>query len=247
MNPETLEHLLVETGTLTPMQLAFARRDALLRKKRLAPMLIELGLFSDTHFAEWTARSTSFPFFNPIPTEGLAELVTRVPAAVAREYEVVPVGVDGDELIVATIDPLDRRAIEALNSATGMKIRPVIARYGDLVQVLERFYPPTEPATEPESNSESAPFEFGSETLLLSQQKPFAVEEEFVGSRTQAFTPRPDVPLPEPPPPPAPVPRSTSQLDRMEENLDSLTKSIQKIERKLDAIDAILARILTRS
>ena len=246
MNPETLEHLLVETGLLTPMQLAFARRDALLRKKRLAPMLIELGLFSDTHFAEWMAKSTSFPYFNPIPSEGLADVASRVPAAVAREYEVVPVGVDGDELIIATIDPLDRRAIEALNSATGMKIRPVIARYGDLVQVLERLYPPTESTTEPEPLSEPAPFEFGSETLLLSQQKPFAEEEEFVGSRTQAFTPRPDVPMPEPPPPAAEPPRSTSQLDRMEENLDALTRSIQKIERKLDAIDAVLSRILTR-
>src|SRR5687768_4323378 len=164
MNPETLEHLLVETGLLTPMQLAFARRDALLRKKRLAPMLIELGLFSDTHFAEWMAKSTSFPHFNPIPSEGLPDVASRVPAAVAREFEVVPVGVDGDELIVATIDPLDHRAIEALHAATGMKVRPVIARYGDLVQVLERLYPPTNAEPEQESNAEPAPFEFGSET-----------------------------------------------------------------------------------
>lgn len=225
MNSETLEHLLVETRTLSPMQIAVAQRDAEVRRKRLAPTLIDLGLMNEARFAEWMAKTTSFPLVDPLPSERAAGLASRVPAALAREYEVVPVEIDADELIVATIDPLDRRALDALHIATGMKIRPVVARYGDLVQLLDKLYPG--------GQSEAPPFEFGSETLLFAHRQPFAVGDESPGSRTQIFTPRPDVAEP-------------SQLDRIEGQLQSLAKAVEKLERKLEAIDAVLSRVLHR-
>jgi Type II secretion system (T2SS), protein E, N-terminal domain len=225
MNSETLEHLLVETRTLSPMQIAVAQRDAEVRKKRLAPTLIDLGLMTEARFAEWMAKTTSFPLVDPLPSEGATELASRIPAALAREYEVIPIETDADELIVATIDPLDRRALDALHIATGMKIRPVVARYGALVQLLDRLYPRGE--------SDAPPFEFGSETLLFAHRQPFAVGDESPGSRTQIFTPRPDVTEP-------------SQLDRIEEKLEALGHTVRMLERKLDAIDAVLSRVLHR-
>ena len=228
MNSESLEHLLVETRILSPMQLAVAQRDAEVRKKRLAPTLIDLGLMNESRLAEWMAKTTAFPVVDPLPAEEAGSLAPRVPAALAREYEVVPIAMDGDELIVATIDPLDRRALDALHIATGMKIRPVIARYSDLLQMLDAVYPKGQTAAEP------APFEFGSETLLFSHRQPFAVGDESPGSRTQIFTPRPDVPA------------TPSQLDRIENQVASLAEAVDKLERKLDAIDAVLSRVLHR-
>jgi hypothetical protein len=226
MNSETLEHLLVETRTLSPMQIAVAQRDAEVRKKRLAPTLIDLGLMTEARFAEWMAKATSFPLVDPLPVEGATELASRIPAALAREYEVVAIETDADELIVATIDPLDRRALDALHIATGMKIRPVVARYGDLVQLLDRLYP--------RGQADAPPFDFGSETLLFAHRQPFAVGDESPGSRTQIFTPRPEVAA------------EPSQLDRIEARLESLANAVQKLERKLDAIDAVLSRVLHR-
>lgn len=210
------------------MQLAVAQRDAAVRRKRLAPTLIDLGLMNESRFAEWMAKTTAFPLVHPLPAEQAGALAPRVPSALAREFEVVPIATDGDELIVAMIDPLNRPTLDALHIATGMKIRPVIARYGDLVQLLDAVYPKNQAEAEP------APFEFGSETLIFSQRQPFAVGDDSPGSRTQIFTPRPDVPAP------------PSQLDRIETQVASLAKAIETIERKLDAIDGVLSRVLHR-
>ncbi|HEU4521352.1 MAG TPA: hypothetical protein VFT12_05070 [Thermoanaerobaculia bacterium] len=223
----TLEDLLVQTHVLSPVQLAVAKRDAEMHRRRLAPTVVDLGLVDEARFAEWASQTSELPLMHPLPDDEAAAVAGRVPAAVARQYEVVPVGIDGDELTVATMDPFDRGAIELLHITTGMKIRPVVARHGELTRLVQSLYPNVEDDATP------PPFEFGTETLLAAHRQPLAIGDDSVGNRTQIFTPRPDASEP-------------SQLDRIEAQLASLARSIETLEKRIAAIDGTLSRVLSR-
>ena len=235
MASSTLEHHLLESRLLSQVQIAVAQRDADVRRRKLAPTLIDLGLIDEERFANWIAEVTGLRLLHPLPDEMVARLADRVPPLLARDQEAVPVAADGDELTIAMVNPLDEVAIDRFNTATGLKIRPVVARHGEMTRVLDKFFP-LDAAAVPEP----PPFEFGSDTLLFAHQQPLAVGDASPGSRTQIFTPRPEVP--EPPATSA----TASQLDRIEAHLATLTATVEAIERKLSAMDAALARVVSR-
>jgi hypothetical protein len=206
----TLEQLLVQTQLLSPLQLAVAQRDAQMRHKRLAPTLIDLGLVDEKHFAEWMAQVTRLPVVDPIPEDAVASLQRRLPRAIAREYEVVPLRMEGDELTIATINPFETAALDVLRTATGLKIRTVIARYGDLIRLLERFYP--EDAVDP--------------TIL----PPMAFGDESPGVSTVVIHAAPPVA------PPSQLDRIEGQLSALMDQIDRLQKRIDAIDDVLHRV-----------
>jgi len=137
----TLESLLVDTHLISPTQLAIAQRDAQKSGKRLAPTLIDLRFVGDRRFAEWIAGATRIPLLDPIPEDSVRQLERRLPRAIAREYEVIPVALRGNELTVALINPLDEACLDVLRTTTGLSVRPVVAIYGALKSMVMRFYP----------------------------------------------------------------------------------------------------------
>ena len=144
MASRSLEDLLVQSRALSPMQVAVAKRDAESRRKRLAPTLIDLGMFDEVKLSQWMAQSTGLPVIHPLPEEKAQSLARRLPRAIAREYEVVPIALDDAQLTIATVDPLDTAAVEVVRITTGMKIQTVIARRSELQRLIAKFYPEDE-------------------------------------------------------------------------------------------------------
>jgi general secretion pathway protein E len=52
----------------------------------------------------------------------------------------VPVSVEGTELVVATTDPLDVSRLHALELATGLRVKPVLAREKEITARIEALY-----------------------------------------------------------------------------------------------------------
>lgn len=140
MAGRSLEELLVQTRALSSTQIAVAKRDAETRSRRLAPTLIDLGMMDEARLAQLISETTHLPIVHPLPEERVAELARRVPRAIAREYDVVPIGLDPSHLTVAAVDPLDGNALDVLRIATGLTIRPVVARYSEVQRLLARHY-----------------------------------------------------------------------------------------------------------
>jgi hypothetical protein len=241
---QSFEELLVQTKLISPPQLAVAVRDAELNKKRLAPTLIDLGFVSDRRFAEWMAEQTKLPIGDPISEEAVSELENHVPVELAREYEVLPIDVEADELTVAMINPLDHEAVNVLHSTIGMKIRPVVAVYRNVRDLVTRFYPDPKETFDPSATLavEKAPFEYGDDTILRMHSRQFAFDQgnESLGSDTRMVAPEQERRADSQSAGPAgePALRET-QLDRIE-------RAIEALQKRMDAIDATLARILSR-
>lgn len=216
-----LETLLIGTQLLSAAQLATAKQEAEVRHRRLASTIVELGLIGERRFAEWMSQMTSIPIVDPIPAATVEPLVRRVPRAIAREYEVLPLHTDGSTLTVATINPIDPGCMEVLHATTAMNIRPLIAVHGEVMELLRRFYPEDsgDPTTMP------PPFD-PSDTMVA--MRPDASP----GSTTRAVAP--------------PAPKPDSQLDRIERAVGELRKLVVAVQERMDAIDETLEHILSR-
>ncbi len=81
----------------------------------------------------------------PVPSADFTRVDPRAIASLAerwaRRHRVLPVGVEGDTLVVATADPLDLDAERTVSFATGHKVRWVSATAEELARQLDRWYP----------------------------------------------------------------------------------------------------------
>ncbi len=66
--------------------------------------------------------------------------IARVSYSVARTYQVLPVEIRGDLLILAMRNPLDVDAIDLVHNMTGMRIEPVLVDSDRLVRCIEENY-----------------------------------------------------------------------------------------------------------
>lgn len=249
----SLEELLVSTKLISPPQLAVAQRDAEVRRRPLAQTIIDLGFVDDRRFAEWMASVTKLPLVDPLSPDIVHDLDRYLSRAVAREYEVVPVDVDADEMTVAMVNPLDSACLNVLQTTTGLEIHPVVGIHGQVKALVDRFYPADEPETgafDPSSTMAAipreGPFQFGTETLLRSQNTPLVFERaDDIGSETRIMPPDSNAPA-APAEPGAPQVAAEEQLDRIERYLTDLLRAVESLQRRIEAIDQTLARILTR-
>ena len=71
-----------------------------------------------------------------------AAAIDRVPADAARRYQVVPVAVLSDSvLIVAMSDPTNLKAVDDLFFLSRLRIEPVLASAGAIKRALAKYYP----------------------------------------------------------------------------------------------------------
>ncbi|HEX9162910.1 MAG TPA: hypothetical protein VF980_14490 [Thermoanaerobaculia bacterium] len=254
----SFEQLLLQTQLVSAPQLAVAQRDAEIRQRPLAQTLIDLGFVSDRRFAEWISEVTKLPIVDPLRADVVSEFEGHVPPEVAREHEIVPLDVNADEMTIATVNPLDRASIDAVHSATGLKIQPVIALYSQLTDLVKRFYPepPKFDASATIAVTEVEPFHFGDDTMLKRHSLEFAYNrgDDSLGSETRVLPPLrsiDDLPPLEVDPsqemaPPLEAAAPETQLDRIERYVTELIRVIDTLQRRVDAIDATLARIVNR-
>ena len=59
--------------------------------------------------------------------------------ALARRNRLLGIAIEGDEIIVAVVDPGDVLALDDVRAATGMIVRPVVVARDELVKALDRF------------------------------------------------------------------------------------------------------------
>ncbi|HOY08972.1 MAG TPA: ATPase, T2SS/T4P/T4SS family [Candidatus Omnitrophota bacterium] len=109
---------------------------------RLGDILLRLGLVTSRQMAPVVADYFRIPFYqlkstmHNIPPE----VIQVVSQETARQYKIIPVGRDGNTLIVATSDPLNLEAIDALHRKTRFKIQCVVAVEEEILEAIDTCY-----------------------------------------------------------------------------------------------------------
>ena len=128
-------------GFITQTQLESAlQQQRVDRGKPLGELLVNKGIVSRPDLQAALARKMGYPLVDaahfPIEPAALA----RVPVALARQLQALPLMLRSGRLIVALEDPTHAKVLGELEFASQTKVLPVLAQSSDLASVIERAY-----------------------------------------------------------------------------------------------------------
>jgi general secretion pathway protein E len=134
------EALLIEEGSLSEETLEKARerqRDG----KGLGDVLQEMGAVDSGTWARAVAHHFGLPFSERLPEDGdVLEFVNRLPINFAKRCQLLPVGRDGDAIVVATADPSNLGPLDDVRLLLGKPIRVFVAPGPVIVDAINRVY-----------------------------------------------------------------------------------------------------------
>ena len=137
-----LGDILVEERLISREQL----NEALVRQrhgkgvKHLGQILIDMQLVNQDEVNAALARKLGIPLVNLQGFELPSRMLARVPADLAIQYNVVPLGEVNGKLVVAMENPLDQAVVNALRFNTNANIETVMAAGKDIRFLLQKFY-----------------------------------------------------------------------------------------------------------
>jgi type IV pilus assembly protein PilB len=102
--------------------------------------LVERGIVTEVQLASARAAQAELPFVELLEFPVDRTAVALVPAAMCRRYQVMPIGVMGDILTLAMVDPGDVFAIDDVRAVSRLQVKPVVAAPSDLRAAIDRFH-----------------------------------------------------------------------------------------------------------
>jgi type IV pilus assembly protein PilB len=132
-----LGKILVQSGLIDQEKLEEALANA--EAGSLASSLVDLGYATDVSIAQSVANQMGLVYVDLAAYEIDPHAAMALSSELARRYNVLPIKVQDDELVVAMSDPANIFAIDDLRIATGHEIRPVVAAESDLISAIDKF------------------------------------------------------------------------------------------------------------
>jgi type IV pilus assembly protein PilB len=121
-----LGDLLVEDGVLSPAKLEEALKRQRSSGKRIGDVLQEMEVVIEAQILDALSRQLGIPKIDLGDVAPDAEIAGLVDPEVIKRHRAMPVRLDGNELVVAMVDPLNLMAIDDIRLATGYDVKPYI-------------------------------------------------------------------------------------------------------------------------
>ncbi len=135
-----LGEILVDAGLITKEDLEKALEIQRKTKGSLGQILVDMGLVTKDQVMKALSSQLGVSYISLDDYIIDPEAITYVPRELAKKYMLVPIGKDGDKLIIAMAHPWDVRAIDHIRSITGMPTRTVIASEDEIKRIIDQYY-----------------------------------------------------------------------------------------------------------
>lgn len=149
-----LGDLLIENRLITQRQLDRALERQQETKEKLGVILVDMQTISERRLLQVLAAQRGVSPWHLEENELESEVLALVPEEMCRVFQVLPVAVRGDHLILAMKDVQDAEAIESVRHHTGKRIEPALADEARLPFFIDRAFgsqtPGAAEATPPE-------------------------------------------------------------------------------------------------
>src|SRR5258706_7090638 len=132
-----LGELLISRGKLDARSLDRALKVRTGSRDGLLQLLSKLGLVSERDLAEAVAQVLGLSVVTARDYPALPVLEDQISARFLRDSRILPLASDGEEVIVAMSDPLDRYAVDAVQLITGSTVRARVAIPAELEAAVE--------------------------------------------------------------------------------------------------------------
>ena len=135
-----LGEILVEQGTITPLQLDEALQRQRLTGELLGRTLVELDHAQENDIILALGMQQGM---EPIDISGMnipQDVLKMLTSDVARFYNVIPVRIEDGSLLVAMADPLNIQTLDDLRQITGMDVQGAISNLEDVNAAWKKNY-----------------------------------------------------------------------------------------------------------
>ncbi|MEO7145416.1 MAG: type II secretion system ATPase GspE [Bryobacteraceae bacterium] len=135
-----LGELLIERKLITAEDLERALEIQKDRGEKIGKILVDLGFAAMRDVLAALSDQLSIPLVTldgPPPVSPETETLSP---RFLRQFKCLPMSLDDHTVTLAMADPLDFETIAAVQSCTGLKVRPVLAAEQEVVDAIERYY-----------------------------------------------------------------------------------------------------------
>ncbi|WP_366910355.1 ATPase, T2SS/T4P/T4SS family [Methylotenera sp.] len=136
-----LGEALIQLNLLTNEQL----EDALEKQKqnrslRLGQILVDMGVVDERALKGTLSKKLGIPFVNLPKFNFDPNAIRLVGKSIAKRFNLMPLCIHEDKLVVAFEDPMNSKVIDELRFVTQMKILPAMASHEDIKLAVEENY-----------------------------------------------------------------------------------------------------------
>jgi type IV pilus assembly protein PilB len=132
--------LLIDRGLISPEQLAVALEEQNRTHRALGRVLIEMEAVTEADLVQTLAHQIGYDYVDLDDVQVDPTAAALIPDVLARRYQTLPIGWDGDRLVVAMADPSNVVAIDDIRSITGAEVKPVVATRASIEAAIDRTH-----------------------------------------------------------------------------------------------------------
>ena len=140
MNNKQIAEFFVEHRILQPSQAEDVLTEADLNGKSVAQAMVDGGFVDENGFYQTIADALGTDYVDLSKGEIAPEILRLIPSGLARLHGALPLGVSGNSLRVALIDPLELRAVEDLRFALGKDIQVIVSPAEQIEDRIKQYY-----------------------------------------------------------------------------------------------------------
>jgi len=136
-----LGELLVQAKKISLDEMDYVLRNQVVFGGRYGTNLIEMGFMTEGELTTFLAETMRVPAADPERMMSIpAKTINLIPREVAEKFKVIPLALEQRRLTVATMDPHNLAAVDALAFTTGYSILPAVTTEFRMVLALEKHY-----------------------------------------------------------------------------------------------------------
>ena len=140
MNNKQVAEFFVEQKVLQPSQAEDVLNEVDLNGKSVVQAMVDGGFVDENGFYQTIADGLGVDYVDLSQKEIAPEILRLIPSGLARLHGALPIGISGNALRVALVDPLDLRAAEDLRFALGKDIQVVVSPADRIEERIKQYY-----------------------------------------------------------------------------------------------------------
>jgi cellulose synthase/poly-beta-1,6-N-acetylglucosamine synthase-like glycosyltransferase len=131
---------LLLSGAINYSQLNDALELAQRSGVRIGTALVNRGYVTQHQLYEVLSKQLALPLVDLDPSKLAAETIRLIDPQAARDYGILPISANADEVTLAMVDPLDSQALEVASHSIDKALKPVLVTEESLDNTLAHFY-----------------------------------------------------------------------------------------------------------
>ena len=139
IHDKQLKALIQDTNSIPQELLGEAEKEAKNKGKRLRDVLLSKGLIKEEELHRLEAYILGIPYVDLEKETINPEVLAIIPEAIARKDNIVAFNKDGNDLLVAMIDPANIQTIEFIKKKTGLRILPRLTSTASIKNALRQY------------------------------------------------------------------------------------------------------------